>query len=63
MIKASHDSLGSKHIAANNKPLDHINLCSLYFVVFVLFVPQSVLIKPVINLSFGINGVSEVRRS
>ena len=60
MINASHDGLGSQNIAADNKSLHHVDLSSFDFVVFILFIPQSVLIEPVVNLCLAVNGISKV---
>ena len=60
MINASHVGLGSQNIAADNKTLHHVDLSSFDFVVFILFVPQPILIEPVVNLCLGVNGISKV---
>lgn len=61
LIKAGDNSLHCKNIATDHEALQHVDLGSLDFVVSVLFIPQSVLIKPVVNLRLSIERISEVR--
>jgi hypothetical protein len=74
LVDASHEGLNSEDIAADDESLKHVDLSSLDFIVFILFIPESkilklilfsdwilpVLVKPVVDLGLGVNGVSEV---
>jgi hypothetical protein len=60
LVESSHNGLNSKHVAADNESLQHVNLGSLDFIVLVLLVPESVLIEPVVNLGLGVKGVAKV---
>ncbi len=42
LVEASDDSFNSKHVAADDKALEHIDLSSLNFVVLVLLIPESI---------------------
>jgi hypothetical protein len=63
LVEASDDCLNSKNVAAEHESLKHVNLGSLQIVILVLFVPESVLIEPVVDLGPRVEGVSEVGRS
>ena len=77
MVDAGHEGLYSQDVAADDESLKHVDLSSLNFIVFILFIPESkilklflfsdlnlpVLIEPVVDLGLGVNRVSEVGRS
>jgi len=42
LVEGSHNGLNSKHVAADNETLQHVNLGSLDFIVLVLLVPESI---------------------
>ena len=63
VVDNSHDCFDSKNVRWEDESLKHVHLGSLDLVVSVLFVPESVFIKPVINFGFGVKWISKVRWS
>ena len=57
------DGLDTNDVSGEDETLHHVHLGSLDFVVFIMFVPESVFIEPVINLSLSIDWITEVRWS
>jgi hypothetical protein len=60
VVDDSDNGLDTEEVGADNESLHHIGLGTLNFVVSVLFVPESVLVEPVIVLGLGIKRVAEV---
>jgi len=63
LVEAGNESFDTKHVGRDNETLNHVHLGSLDLVVFVFFVPKSVLIEPVVGLGLGVNGVTKVAGS
>mmetsp|Transcript_6205 Transcript_6205/g.4387 ORF Transcript_6205/g.4387 Transcript_6205/m.4387 type:complete len:241 (+) Transcript_6205:169-891(+) len=63
LIEAGNKGLDTEHVRRDDETLNHVHLGTFNFVVFVLFVPKSVLIEPVVSLGLGVNGITEVARS
>jgi len=60
VIDNSDNGLDSNNVSWKDESLHHVHLSSLDFIVSVFFVPESILIKPVIGLGLGIKRISEV---
>eukprot|EP00345_Euplotes_harpa_P015828 CAMPEP_0168353868 /NCGR_PEP_ID=MMETSP0213-20121227/23514_1 /TAXON_ID=151035 /ORGANISM="Euplotes harpa, Strain FSP1.4" /LENGTH=216 /DNA_ID=CAMNT_0008365575 /DNA_START=181 /DNA_END=828 /DNA_ORIENTATION=+ len=63
IIHDGRDGLGSESIERNDEPMEHVHLRSLELVILALFVPQSVLVEPVVGLGLCVQVVSEVAGS
>jgi len=59
-VHAGQDSLDSENVRGDNETLSHVDLGTSDLVISVFFVPGSVLIEPVIDLSLDIKWVTEV---
>ena len=63
VIDDSEDSLDAENIRRHDEALEHIDLSTLDFVIFVLLIPEAILIEPIVNLGLGIKRVAEVGRT
>ena len=63
VIDDSEDSLDAENVRRDDEALEHVDLSTLDFVIFVLLVPKTVLIEPVVDLGLGVDGITEVARS
>jgi len=60
VVDDGDDGLDTNDIGRNDESLKHVDLSSLDLIVSILLVPDSVLVEPVIRLSLGVEGISEV---
>lgn len=63
VVDNSNDCLDSKNVWGKHESLKHIDLSSLDLIISILLVPESVLIEPVIGLSFSVKWIAEIWRS
>jgi hypothetical protein len=61
VVNDSDNGLDTEEVRADNESLDHVGLGTLNLVVSVLFIPESVLVEPVVVLGLGIKRIAEVR--
>lgn len=50
----------SKNVKRKMKALNHINLSSFDFIIFIFLIPKSIFIKPIVNFSFNVKMLSEI---
>ena len=60
VVDDGNDGLDTNDVGGDDESLEHVHLSSLDLIVFILLVPESVLIKPVIGLGLGVKWVTEV---
>ena len=61
VVDDGEDGLDAEAVEGEDEALEHVDLGSLDLIVSVLFIPQSVLVEPVVWLGLGVQGVPEVR--
>jgi hypothetical protein len=60
VVNNSDDRLQAKYVRGDNEALEHVGLGALDLVVSVIFVPESVLVEPVVELGLGVERIAEV---